>query len=196
MKNSSKAFTLIELMAVIIILGVFSGLAIPSYRKVLAQTKQEKMKSTLRLIARYEELSFIENGYYAPGKSVVESYDFEFFHDGRKVPGEVNLSELPFVFPDNRNYDYKIYWVNNEKEQYFYAYATASVARGNDIDGDAKMDQWQVNSYNFEPTALSDDLGKSKKVKPEEEEKGKKKKKKKEKKKKEKKKKQPKKKQK
>ena len=104
MKNSNKAFTLIELMAVIIILGILSSLAIPSYRKVLAQTKQEKMKSTLRLIARYEELSFIQNEYYAPGKPGVESYTFELFHDGSMVPAEVNLSELPFVFPDNRTY--------------------------------------------------------------------------------------------
>jgi prepilin-type N-terminal cleavage/methylation domain-containing protein len=92
MKNN-KAFTLIELMVVIIILGVLAGLAVPSYRKILAQTQQEKMKNTLRLIARYEELSFVQNEYYEPGKPGVESYTFELFHDGRMVPEEIDLSE-------------------------------------------------------------------------------------------------------
>lgn len=159
MKNNRKAFTIIELMSVLIIIGVLASLAIPSYVTVKARAKQEKMKNTLRLIARYEEVFFAENDYYAPGKSGVSSYDFEIFHDSRVLPEKVNLSELPFVFPDNRNYDYRIYWVNNGEEHYFYAYGTASTGRGNDIDGDAKMDQWQVSSYNLEPIALSNDLG-------------------------------------
>ncbi len=159
MEDNRKAFTIIELMSVLIIIGVLASLAIPSFVAVKARAKQEKMKNTLRLIARYEEVFFAENDYYAPGKSGVNSYDFEIFHDGRVLPEEVNLSELPFVFPDNRNYDYRIYWVNNGEEHYFYAYGTASTGRGNDIDGDAKMDQWQVSSYDIEPIALSNDLG-------------------------------------
>jgi prepilin-type N-terminal cleavage/methylation domain-containing protein len=161
MKNSRKAFTIIELMTVIVILGIISSMAVPSYVTVRARTQQEKMKSTLSLIARYEELHFIENDYYAPGSPGVNSYTFEIFHDGRTSPDGVNLSDLPFVLPDNRNYDYRIYWVNNEEEHYFYAEGIASVGRGNDIDGDAKMDQWQVSSYNMQPIALSDDLGRA-----------------------------------
>jgi prepilin-type N-terminal cleavage/methylation domain-containing protein len=159
MNNFKKGFTLIELMTVIIVIGILAGLSIPGYRTILARTKQEKMKNTLRLIARYEEPFFVEKGYYAPGQLGLESYTFEIFHDGRTDPGEVNLSDLPFVFPDNRNYDYRIYWVNNGEESYFYAQAIASIGRGNDIDGDEKMDNWQVSSYNFEPEALSNDLG-------------------------------------
>jgi prepilin-type N-terminal cleavage/methylation domain-containing protein len=159
MKSSNRAFTLIELMAVIIILGVLSSLAIPSYRKIIARTKQERMKNTLRLVAKYEDVFFVQNEYYAPGKPGVESYTFELFHDGSMIPEEVDLSKLPFVFPDNRNYDYRIYWVSNAEEHYFYAQSIASIGRGNDIDGDAKMDQWQVSSYNLEPAALSNDLG-------------------------------------
>ena len=170
MKKSNRAFTIIELMAVIIILGVLSSLSIPGYRKIIARTRQEKMRTTLRLIAKYEELFFLENEYYAPGNPGVGSYTFEYFHDGRMVPEGVNLSKLPFVFPDNRTYDYKIYWVLSEEEQYFYAYGIASSGRGNDIDGDIKMDHWQVSSYNLEPVALSNDLGSEGTVEEEEEE--------------------------
>jgi len=148
-------------MTVVIILGIIASMAIPSYITVKARTHQEKMKSTLSLIAKYEELFFIENDYYAPGTPDVNSYTFEIYHDGTISPEGVNLSELPFVLPENRNYDYRIYWVNNEEEHYFYAEGIASVGRGNDIDGDAKMDQWQVSSYTMKPVALSDDLGKA-----------------------------------
>ncbi len=160
MNNSKKAFTIIELMTVVIILGIISSMAIPSYITVKARTQQGKMKSTLSLIAKYEDLYFIQNGYYAPGTPDVSSYTFEIYHDGTISPEGVNLSELPFILPENRNYDYRIYWVNNEEEHYFYAEGIASVGRGNDIDGDSKMDQWQVSSYTMKPVALSDDLGK------------------------------------
>jgi len=162
MKNLKKGFTIIELMTVIIVIGILAGLAIPGYRTILARTKQEKMKNTLRLIAKYEHAFFLENGYYAPGEPGSESYTFEIFHDGRMNPENVDLSELPFVLPDNRNYDYRIFWVNNNQESYFYAQAIASIGRGNDIDGDEKMDHWQVSSYNFEPVPLSNDLGSEK----------------------------------
>lgn len=154
-----KGFTLIELMTVIIVVGIIASLSIPGYRTIMARTKQEKMRNTLRLIARYEEAFFVQNGYYAPGQPGLESYTFEISHDGSLSPQEVNLSDLPFVFPDNRNYDYRIYWVNNGEESYFYAQAIASIGRSNDIDGDEKMDNWQVSSYNLEPEALSNDLG-------------------------------------
>jgi prepilin-type N-terminal cleavage/methylation domain-containing protein len=173
MDNLKKAFTIIELMSVIIVIGILAGLAIPSYRTIAAHTQQEKMKNTLRLIAKYEEAFFIENGYYTPGQPDLESYNFEFFHDGRMDPEEVNLSELPFIFPDNKNYDYRIYWINNEEENYFFAQAIASIGRGNDIDGDVKMDNWQVSSYNPEPVSLSNDLGGNGTIEEEEEGKGK-----------------------
>ena len=159
MNKSKKAFTIIELMTVIIILGIIASMSVPSYMTVKSRTQQEKMKSTLSLIAQYEELFFVENGYYAPGNPGVSSYTFEIFHDGTMSPEGVSLSELPFVLPDNRNYDYRIYWVSNEEEHYFYAQGIASIGRGNDIDGDTKMDQWQVSSYTMKPVALSDDLG-------------------------------------
>jgi len=159
MKNSKKAFTIIELMSVIVIIGILSSLAIPSFLAVKARTQQEKMKNTLRLIAQYEEVFFVEHDYYAPGEPGVSSYTFEIFHNGSMSPEGVNLSELPFVFPANRNYDYRIYWVNNGEEHYFYAHGIASIGRGNDIDGDAKMDEWQVSSYDLELVALSNDLG-------------------------------------
>lgn len=159
MNKSKKAFTIIELMTVIIILGIVASMSIPSYMTVKARTQQEKMKSTLSLIAQYQELFFVENGYYAPGSPGVSSYTFEISHDGTATPEGVNLSELPFVLPDNRNYDYRIYWVSNDEEHYFYAEGIASKGRGNDIDGDTKMDQWQISSYTMEPVALSDDLG-------------------------------------
>jgi len=170
MKNSKKAFTIIELMSVIVIIGILSSLAIPSFLAVKARTQQEKMKNTLRLIARYEEVFFVEHDYYAPGEPGVSSYTFEISHNGSMSPEGVNLSELPFVFPANRNYDYRIYWVNNGEEHYFYAHGIASIGRGNDIDGDEKMDEWQVSSYDLELVALSDDLGSGGKIEGGEEE--------------------------
>jgi prepilin-type N-terminal cleavage/methylation domain-containing protein len=44
-----KAFTLIELLSVIIIIGIISALAVPNLKKFRARVLQNRMKNTLQV---------------------------------------------------------------------------------------------------------------------------------------------------
>ena len=56
MKN--KAFTLVELIIVVIIIGILATLAIPQYSKAVERSKAAKAKYALSLIRQAEELYF------------------------------------------------------------------------------------------------------------------------------------------
>ncbi len=155
-----KAFTLIELISVIVIIGIISALAVPNLRRFRAQVLQNRMKNTLRLVARHEEAFFVSNGYYQPGREGDRYFTYYIYHDGREYPDDV--PEMDFSFSQQMQYDYIIYWRNYSfgsiNYSYFYCYAIAAKFRNNDIDGDEDYDMWYVSSYNQEPTALRNDL--------------------------------------
>jgi len=65
-KNSWKrlAFTLGELLIVVIIVGILAGLGVTYYRKVVVKAKAVKVKHAIALIAEAEKMYKIDRGYY------------------------------------------------------------------------------------------------------------------------------------
>ncbi len=51
-KRESAGFTMLELMVVVVIIGILSAVAIPSYRKFIAQAKSSEAVTNLNAIAR------------------------------------------------------------------------------------------------------------------------------------------------
>ena len=64
-KKDSEGFTLIELLVVIIIIGILSAIALPSFINQAAKAKQTEAKTTISAFNRAQQTQRIENGSFA-----------------------------------------------------------------------------------------------------------------------------------
>ena len=64
MRNTSRGFTLTELMIVLAILGVISAVAYPSYTQYVLKGKRAEAKTRLLQVAQLQERYFTENNTY------------------------------------------------------------------------------------------------------------------------------------
>jgi len=67
-RNSRRrlAFTILELMITVIIVGILAFLGRVSYHKVVVKTKTGKAKHAIALIAEAEKMYKVDNGFYLP----------------------------------------------------------------------------------------------------------------------------------
>jgi len=73
-QNRYKSFTLVELIIVVVIVGILSGLGVIYYRKVVVRTKAAKAKHALALAAKAESIYKLNNGaYIAVASGAVEA---------------------------------------------------------------------------------------------------------------------------
>jgi type IV pilus assembly protein PilE len=64
MLKTSKGFTLIELMIVVIIIALLAGIGIPSYLKQVVKTRRSDAKVALSELAQLQESFFADNQTY------------------------------------------------------------------------------------------------------------------------------------
>lgn len=64
-KKDSEGFTLIELLVVIIIIGILSAIALPSFINQAAKAKQTEAKTTVSSINKGQQTKRIEEGVFA-----------------------------------------------------------------------------------------------------------------------------------
>ena len=64
-KKDSEGFTLIELLVVIIIIGILSAIALPSFINQAAKAKQTEAKTTVSSINKGQQTKRIEEGLFA-----------------------------------------------------------------------------------------------------------------------------------
>ncbi len=60
-----RAFSLIELMIAVAIVGILAGIAYPSYLEHVATTRRADAQANLIALAQYMERRFTENGTYS-----------------------------------------------------------------------------------------------------------------------------------
>jgi type IV pilus assembly protein PilE len=64
-----KGFTLIELMVVILIVGILSGIAYPSYLDYIQKSRRAEAQSTLIDLASRQEMYYLDHHEYATNLS-------------------------------------------------------------------------------------------------------------------------------
>jgi len=83
-----KAFTLVELLIVVIIIGILATLAVPQYNKMVEKTKWTEALNTLGAIRRLCLTYYDTEGEYQPWKTLNGSYkspDIPFPIDGIEI---------------------------------------------------------------------------------------------------------------
>lgn len=64
-----SAFTLLEALIVILIIGILAGLSVPLYRSTIEKTRNNEAIAVLEVIRNAERLYYSRNGYFYPRNS-------------------------------------------------------------------------------------------------------------------------------
>lgn len=70
-KKKNEGFTLIELLVVIIIIGILSAIALPSFLNQAAKGRQTEAKTYVGTLNRTQQGYYAENGSFAPNLSAM-----------------------------------------------------------------------------------------------------------------------------
>jgi len=62
MKKSSKGFTLVEIMIVVVIIGLLAAMAIPAFQKVRQSSQDKAVLNNARQLSGAADQYFLENG--------------------------------------------------------------------------------------------------------------------------------------
>lgn len=60
--KKNKAFTLVEIMVVVVIIGLLATIAVPAFNKVRATAREKAMVNNLRQIASAAQQYLVDNG--------------------------------------------------------------------------------------------------------------------------------------
>jgi len=74
MKNRKSAFTLVELIIVVIIIGILAAIAIPAYIKTQERAFDKDAQASVKLIQAAEKVYHLENNFYYPYSGSTSSH--------------------------------------------------------------------------------------------------------------------------
>lgn len=81
MRGQKKAFTLTEILVVVIIIAVITGFGIPNYYKSQERTLAKSAASQLRILHRAQELYFTKYDFYYPADGDGNEGDLNVIND-------------------------------------------------------------------------------------------------------------------
>ncbi len=81
MRKSMRGMTLTELMIVVVIVGILTAIAYPSYRQYAARAKRNEAKAALLQVATNQERFYLQNNIYTENMIVLGFTDDPFTSD-------------------------------------------------------------------------------------------------------------------
>ena len=89
MKNE-KAFALIELLVVVLIIGILAAVALPQYKLAVTKARIGTILPLMKAIAQAEETYYMANGTYVPISTNNNPTDIEFTNCVQTNPGNTS----------------------------------------------------------------------------------------------------------
>ena len=139
MSEHKKAFSLMELMIVIAIIGILAAFSIPSYHRYLAKAKQTEVALNLASLHAAQQLYFLEHSTYSNDLSAL----------GWEPSGHKNnMTQYSYGFQGQKNNNYFVGAGKIESNSFPTTHANKdsfiACAIG-DLQGKGKLDIWTID---------------------------------------------------
>jgi prepilin-type N-terminal cleavage/methylation domain-containing protein len=133
LKYRTAGFTLVELMIVIALIGIFATIAAPIMKTYIAKARYSNVRTTLHQLMNGLDAYFIQNG--------------SFYPDGRgrltiNAGEEVDLPELGYNFSDENTNRYRIRSTNRSRRGNTINIYTITVDTDFDYNGNGINDRF------------------------------------------------------
>jgi type IV pilus assembly protein PilA len=157
-----KGFTLIELMIAVAIIGILSAIAIPTFTKVQARSKQSEVKANLKAIFTAQRAFFQEKNHFSPmagevGFEAERNNRYAYFLSAGSTLEDRSTSTITqattytgiqvdtFKYGSTYAQTYAATACGTEPEVVDAPARFVATAQGN-IDGDPTIDEWSISS--------------------------------------------------
>lgn len=92
-RGNMHGVTLLELMIVVVILGILTAIAYPSYRDVAARAKRVEAKAALLKIATNQERFYLQNNTYTTDMTILGFNADPFISDSTSYSVEITAAD-------------------------------------------------------------------------------------------------------
>ena len=117
--SSSKGFTLLELLVVVLIIGILAGIALPQYKYSVMKTKYMRMADMARVIKDAQERYYLVNNQYAKQFSDLDiGFSLENIEDQSTGYELGNIDNITIKLSASQS---ALYWYKNDKEYMMYS---------------------------------------------------------------------------
>ena len=126
--NKGNNYTLIELMAVAVVIGILAAIGIPRFMQAAVKAKQTEAKGILKQIYVMQSSYFQENECYYPG-------------DGTSITAQPGQN-IPALYIEIMSSAYYSYTVTGTKTTFS---ASAGSRKSTGLDDDPTLDIWTID---------------------------------------------------